>query len=60
MSQQYEQESSSQYIHALLSSLLHQGIIDNTTTELPGSSNDSDNVPHVFRLFSESWNEESY
>jgi len=54
MSQQYEQESSSQYIHALLSSLLHQGIIDNTTTELPGSSNDSDNVPHVFRLFSES------
>jgi len=44
MTQQYEQESSPQSIHALLSALLHQRTNDDMTTGLPGSSDDFDNV----------------
>jgi len=44
MTQQYEQESSPQSFHALLSILLHQETNDDVSTGLPRSSNDFDNV----------------
>ena len=47
MTQQYDQESSPQSIHALLTTLLHQGTNDDMTTGLPGSSNDFRQCHHM-------------